>query len=71
MKYTDYGNEQPSIESKEDTIHLSSYFLIKRQSRRDRRCLRKLEVLSQSIRRTSFNNNKVKERIYFRRVQGS
>ena len=59
MKFTDYGNEQPSIESKEDTIHLSSYSLINRQSRRDR-CLRKLELLSQSVRRTSFNDDKVK-----------
>ena len=46
MKYTDYGNEQPSIESKEDTIDLSRYPLINRQSKRDRRCLRKLEDLS-------------------------
>ena len=39
--------------SKEDTIHLSTI----RQSS----CLRKWEVLSQSVRRTSFNNNKVKD----------
>ena len=39
-------NEQSSIESKEDTIHLSRYTLINRPSKRDRRCLRKLEVLS-------------------------
>ena len=64
MKYTDYGNEQSSIESEEDISHLSRYPLINRQSKRDRRCLRKLEVLSQSIWQTSFNNIKVKERIY-------
>ena len=51
---------------KEETIHLSRYSLINRQSERDRRCLRKLEELSQSVWRTSFNNNKVKELIYFR-----
>ena len=31
---------------KEDTIHVSRYSLINRQSERDRRCLRKLEELS-------------------------
>ena len=66
VKYTDYGNEQPSIESKEDTVHLFRYPLINRQSKRDRRYLRKLEELSWYVSRTSFNNNKVKERIYFR-----
>ena len=43
---SDYGNEQSSIESNEDTIHLSRYSLINRQSKRDRRCLRKVEELS-------------------------
>ena len=46
MKYTDYGNEQPSIESEEETINWSRYSLRNRQSKRDRRCLRKLEELS-------------------------
>ena len=71
VKYTDYGNEQSSIESKEDTIHLSRYPLINRQSKRDRRCLRKFEELSWYVSRTSFNNNNVKEGIYFRWVQVS
>ena len=66
VKYTDYGNEQSSIESKEDYFICPDIPLINRQSKRDRRCLRKLEVLSQSVWRTSFNNNVVKERIYFR-----
>ena len=43
---SDYGNEQSSIESNEDTIHLSRYTLINRQSERDRRCLRIVEELS-------------------------
>ena len=46
MKYTDYGNEQSLIKSEKDTIHVSRYSLINRQSERDRRCLRKLEELS-------------------------
>ena len=46
VENSDNGNEQPSIESKEDTIHVSRYSLINRQSKRDRRCLRKLEELS-------------------------
>ena len=71
MKYTDYGNEQSSIKSEEDTINWSRYSLRNRQSMRDRRCLRKLEELSQSVRRTSFNNKKVKECMYFRWVQVS
>ena len=32
---SDYGNEQSSIESKEDTIHLSRYPLINNSSKRD------------------------------------
>ena len=55
VKYTDYGNEQSLIKSEKDTIHVSRYYLINRQSERDRRCLRKLEELSWYVSRTSFN----------------
>ena len=46
VKYTDYGNEQSLIKSEKDTIHVSRYSSITRQSERDRRCLRIVEELS-------------------------
>ena len=72
VKYTNYGNEQPSIESKEDTVHLFRYPLINRQSKRDRRYLKKIRrvIMIMSVGHHSITI-KWKIRIYFRWVQVS